>query len=50
MSKTTLDLSTLPGIAGGTHNVKVKAKAAEYIDSEFSNEVSYVKIDNLNNY
>lgn len=43
MSKTTLDLSTLPDITDGTHTVKVKAKADEYRDSEFSNEVSYTK-------
>ena len=43
MSKTTLDLSTLPDIADGAHTVKVKAKASGYIDSEFSNEVSYTK-------
>lgn len=41
--KTTLDLSTLPDITDGTHTVKVKAKANGYIDSEFSNEVSYTK-------
>ena len=40
---TTLDLSTLSDIADGTHTVKVKAKANGYIDSEFSNEVSYTK-------
>ena len=44
MSKTTLDLSTLPDITDGTHTVKVKAKADGYRDSEFSNEVSYTKI------
>lgn len=43
MSKTTLDLSTLSDIADGAHTVKVKAKADGYIDSEFSNEVSYTK-------
>lgn len=43
MSKTTLDLSTLPDITDGTHTVKVKAKADGYRDSEFSNEVSYTK-------
>ena len=43
MSKTTLDLSTLSDIAGGTHTVKVKVKADGYKDSEFSNEVSYTK-------
>ena len=43
MSKTTLDLSTVPDIVDGTHTVKVKAKADGYIDSEFSNEVSYTK-------
>lgn len=43
MSKTTLDLSTLPDITDGTHPVKVKAKADGYRDSEFSNEVSYTK-------
>lgn len=43
MSKTTLDLSTLPDIADGTHTITVKAKADGYIDSEFSNEVSYTK-------
>ena len=43
MSITTLDLSTLSDIADGTHTVKVKAKADGYIDSEFSNEVSYTK-------
>lgn len=40
---TTVDLSTLSDIADGTHTVKVKAKADGYIDSEFSNEVSYTK-------
>lgn len=40
---TTFDLSTLSDIADGTHTVKVKAKADGYIDSEFSNEVSYTK-------
>lgn len=40
---TTVDLSTLSDIADGTHTVKVKAKANGYIDSEFSNEVSYTK-------
>lgn len=43
MSKTTLDLSTLPDIADGAHTVMVKAKADGYRDSEFSNEVSYTK-------
>lgn len=43
MSKTTLDLSTLPDITDGAHTVKVKAKASGYNDSEFSNEVSYTK-------
>ena len=43
MSKTTLDLSTLSDITDGAHTVKVKAKANGYIDSEFSNEVSYTK-------
>ena len=43
MSKTKLDLSTLSDITDGTHTVKVKAKANGYIDSEFSNEVSYTK-------
>lgn len=43
MSKTTLDLSTLPDISDGTHTVKVKAKADGYRDSEFSNEVNYTK-------
>lgn len=43
MSKTTLDLSTLSDIADGAHTVKVKAKASGYNDSEFSNEVSYMK-------
>lgn len=43
MSKTTLDLSTLSDITDGAHTVKVKAKADGYIDSEFSNEVSYTK-------
>lgn len=41
--KTTLDLSTLSDISDGAHTVKVKAKADGYIDSEFSNEVSYTK-------
>ena len=36
------DLATLD-LADGTHTVKVKAKASGYIDSEFSNEVSYTK-------
>ena len=40
---TTVDLSTLSDISDGTHAVKVKAKASGYIDSEFSNEVSYTK-------
>lgn len=40
---TTVDLSTLSDIADGAHTVKVKAKADGYIDSEFSNEVSYAK-------
>ena len=40
---TTVDLSTLSDIADGAHAVKVKAKADGYIDSEFSNEVSYTK-------
>ena len=40
---TTLDLSTLSDVADGAHTVKVKAKADGYIDSEFSNEVSYMK-------
>ena len=43
MSKIALDLSTLPDISDGAHTVKVKAKADGYIDSEFSNEVSYTK-------
>ena len=47
MSKTTLDLSTLPDITDGTHTVKVKAKADGYKDSEFSNEVSYTKTPTL---
>ena len=52
MSKTTLDLSTLSDIADGAHTVKVKAKADGYIDSEFSNEVSYTKepAPSLTNY
>ena len=41
---TTFDLSTLSDIADGAHTVKVKAKADGYIDSEFSNEVSYTKV------
>ena len=40
---TTVDLSTLSDITDGAHTVKVKAKADGYIDSEFSNEVSYTK-------
>ena len=40
---TTVDLSTLSDIADGAHTVKVKAKASGYYDSEFSNEVSYLK-------
>ena len=40
---TTFDLSTLSDITDGAHTVKVKAKANGYIDSEFSNEVSYTK-------
>ena len=40
---TTFDLSTLSDIADGAHNIKVKAKASGYNDSEFSNEVSYTK-------
>ena len=50
MSKTTLDLSTLPDISDGAHTVKVKAKAGGYKDSEFSNEVSYTKATNLVNF
>lgn len=42
-TQTTFDLSTLPDISGGTHTVKVKAKANGYRDSEFSNEVIYTK-------
>lgn len=41
---TTVDLSTLSDITDGAHTVKVKAKADGYIDSEFSNEVSYTKV------
>ena len=37
------DLATLD-LADGAHTVKVKAKANGYIDSEFSNEVSYTKV------
>lgn len=44
MSKTKLDLYTLSDMADGTHTVKVKAKADGYIDSEFSNEVNWVKL------
>ena len=40
---TNVDLSTLSDITDGAHTVKVKAKADGYIDSEFSNEVSYTK-------
>ena len=36
------DLATLD-LADGTHTVKAKVKADGYIDSEFSNEVSYTK-------
>ena len=43
MTQTTFDLSTLSDITDGAHTVKVKAKANGYIDSEFSNEVSYTK-------
>ena len=43
MSKTTFDLSALSDITDGVHTVTVKAKADGYIDSEFSNEVSYTK-------
>ena len=43
MSKTTLDLSTLSDISGGTHSITVKAAAEGYIDSEFSNEVEWTK-------
>ena len=50
MSKTTLDLSTLSDIADGAHTVKVKAKADGYIDSEFSNEVSYTKASQSVNF
>ena len=45
MSNTTLDLTTL-NLSVGTHTIKVKAKAEGYGDSAFSNEVSYIKIDN----
>ena len=44
---TTLDLSTLSDITDGAHTVKVKAKADGYIDSEFSNEVSYTKAPSI---
>ena len=44
MTKTKFDLSTLSDITDGTHTVKVKAKADGYIDSEFSNEVNWVKL------
>ena len=51
MSKTTLDLSTLSDISGGTHTVTVKAKADGYIDSEASNAVNYtVTTPSLTNY
>ena len=50
MSKTTFDLSTLSDIADGAHTVKVKAKADGYIDSEFSNEVSYTKAPSGNQF
>ena len=43
-TQTTFDLSTLPDISGGTHTVKVKAKADGYRDSEFSNEIEYTKV------
>lgn len=43
MTQTTFDLSTLSDITDGAHTVKVKAKADGYMDSEFSNEVSYTK-------
>ena len=43
MTQTTFDLSALSDITDGAHTVKVKAKAYGYIDSEFSNEVSYTK-------
>lgn len=35
------DLKTL-GLSGGTHEIKVKARATGYRDSNFSNSVSYV--------
>lgn len=41
MSKTTLDLSTLPDISGGTHSITLKATAEGYLDSDISNEVTY---------
>lgn len=41
-AQSTLDLSTL-ALTYGTHTVKVKAKADGYKDSEFSNEVIYIK-------
>ena len=50
MSKTTLDLSTLTDITDGAHTIKVKAKANGYIDSEFSNEVSYTKASSQGYY
>ena len=50
MSKTTLDLSTLSDITDGTHTVKVKAKAGGYNDSEFSNEVSYTRTPDGNQF
>ena len=43
------DLATLD-LADGTHTVKVKAKASGYIDSEFSNEVSYTKASSQGYY
>ena len=43
-TQTTFDLSTLPDISGGTHTVKVKAKANGYSDSEFSQEIEYTKV------
>lgn len=38
---TTLDLTTL-SLTTGTYSIKVKAKATNYLDSEFSNSVNYV--------
>lgn len=45
ITTTSVDLSTLITTAG-TYTIYAIAKATGYVDSEASNEVSYIKIDN----